>query len=179
MTADDYRALPEDGRQYQLIEGDLVVSPAPNRFHQDIVLNICRPLADYADSHGGAVYLAPFDVFLDELNVLQPDVLYVGPERAAGVLVDEGAHAAPDLAVEVLSPSTATRDKTIKRSIYARHGLKELWLVDPLLRQIQVYRLQEDPAKPVEVLEDFEVLRSTHFDGLEIPGEAVFRQRYK
>jgi len=179
LTADDYRSLPEDGRLYQLIEGDLVVSPAPNRHHQDITLNLARILSDYADHHGGAVYVAPFDVYLDEVNVLQPDVLYVSEARAAQVLADEGAHAAPDLAVEVLSPSTALRDKNVKRRVYARAGLAELWLVDPTLRQIQVYRLTENPDKPVAVIEEFETLVSPLFPGLGIPGEAVFRQRFK
>src|ERR1043165_745391 len=96
LTADDYRAMPETGPRYQLIEGDLVVSPAPNRYHQDISRNLEFLLLKYLESHPvGRIYDAPFDVYLTQYNVVQPDILFVANDRMS-ILTDAGAEGAPN-----------------------------------------------------------------------------------
>lgn len=176
LTAEDYRATP-DGTRYQLVEGELyLMSPAPNRFHQDIVLNIAEMLRVFLRTHPiGKVYISPIDVYLDDHNVVQPDVLFVSNERL-GILADDGLHGAPDLTVEVISPAHAQLDKTAKRRVYARHGVKELWLVDPTLRQIHLYEFARDPAKAVRILDDDESFVSPLLPGLTISASEVFRR---
>src|SRR5688572_4981043 len=122
LTVHDYRELPEGPPYYQLIEGDLEMSPAPNRTHQVILRNITFILFEYLQRKpAGEFYFAPFDVFLTELNVYQPDLVYISKDRSS-ILTDAGLEGAPDLAVEILSPKTAKLDKGVKRTIYARTG---------------------------------------------------------
>src|SRR5262249_32800903 len=144
VTADDYRALPPGGPRYQVVDGELHMSPSPTRYHQRIVMNIAHLLQGYLDDHPiGEVYVAPLDVYLTEINVFQPDVIYVTKENAA-VLTDEGLDGAPDLVVEILSPSNARLDTGPKREVYARTGVKELWVVNPDRKQLQLFRLREN-----------------------------------
>jgi Uma2 family endonuclease len=176
LTVADYRATP-DGTRYQLVEGDLyLMSPAPTRFHQDIVLNLAEILRTFLRTHPiGKVYISPIDVYLDEHNVVQPDVVFVSNERQE-ILTDDGMHGAPDLTIEVISPSNAQLDKTAKRRVYARHGVKELWLVDPTLRQIHLYNFARDPAKAVRILDDDESFDSAQLPGLMISAAEVFKR---
>jgi Uma2 family endonuclease len=176
LTVEDYRATP-DGTSYQLVEGELyLMSPAPSRFHQDIVLNIAEILRTFLRNNPlGKVYISPIDVHLDDHNVVQPDVLFVSVGRL-GILTDDGVHGAPDLAVEVISPAHAQLDKTAKRRVYARHGVKELWLIDPTLRQIHLYEFSRDPAKAVRILDDDESFGSALLPGLTIAGSDVFKR---
>jgi Uma2 family endonuclease len=173
---EDYRATP-DGTRYQLVEGDLyLMSPAPTRFHQIIVLNIAEMIRAYLRTRpNGEVYVSPIDVYLDDHNVVQPDVVFVSNERRE-ILTDDGMHGAPDLVVEVVSPANAQLDKTAKRRVYARHGVKELWLVDPTLRQVHLYDFARDPAKAVRILDDDETFVSALLPGLTIAAAEVFRR---
>src|SRR5438445_9899908 len=142
LTVEDYRLLPETGPRYQLIEGDLHMAPAPNRYHQDISYNLVMIIGKYLEKHRiGKVYAAPFDVYLDENNVHQPDVLFVSKKN--NILTPGGAEGAPDFIVEILSPKTAFLDKKSKRRVYARSGVKELWIVDPHLKTNPAYFLQK------------------------------------
>lgn len=175
LTVEDYRATPE-GTHYQLVEGELIMSPAPNRFHQDVVLNLIDLLRGYLRTHPiGRVYVAPFDVFLSDHNVFQPDVLYVSAANFPR-FAEDGLHGAPDLAIEVLSPGTAQLDKKNKRRVYAQVGVKELWLVDPLLLQIQVYDFARDVAKPVRLIEEDETFTTLLLPGLAIAAAEIFKR---
>ena len=176
LTVKDYRATPE-GTRYQLIEGDLyLMSPAPNRLHQIIVLNIAEMLRTFLRRCPvGEVYVSPIDVYLDDNNVVQPDVVFVSTARRS-VLTDDGMHGAPDLVVEVLSPSTTQLDKTMKRRVYVRTGVKEMWLVDPLLQQIHIYDFARSPAKAVRLVEDDETFGSALLPGLTVSAAEVFKR---
>jgi Uma2 family endonuclease len=130
----------------------------------------------YLRTHSiGEVYISPIDVYLDDHNVVQPDVLFVSNERRE-ILTDDGLHGAPDLVTEVVSPSNAQLDKTAKRRVYARHGVKELWLVDPTLRQIHLYDFSRDPTKAVRILDDDESFVSALLPGLTIGAGDVFKR---
>jgi Uma2 family endonuclease len=138
MSLEEFDALPERNRPIQLIEGNLVVAPSPDRFHQRlsgaIYVAVYLHLEAYPDL--GEVYQAPFDVQFPGVNVYQPDVMFFARAHL-GRLTDKRAVGAPDLVVEVLSPSTARYDTGKKREVYARFGVTELWIVDPPAPQHQ------------------------------------------
>jgi Uma2 family endonuclease len=137
-TYADYRQLPE-GAPYELIHGHLVMSPSPTFQHQDIVLLLASALRDYAHSGpGGDVSIAPMDVRLADDTVVQPDVLYVAPDRADRIKTQE-IDGAPTLIVEVASPSTSHLDAFDKKQLYEAHGVREYWIVDPDTETVEVY----------------------------------------
>jgi Uma2 family endonuclease len=176
LTAEDYRLMPETGPRYQLIEGQLYVSPAPNRYHQDISRNIEFILLTFLQDHPlGKVYDAPFDVRLGEHNVFQPDIIFVANERLS-ILTKAGAEGAPNLVIEILSPSTAELDRIPKRKTYSAAGVQELWLVDPEKKTIEVYRLQTDSQHPAAVHQATDSFQSSCLPGLTFDGAAVFKQ---
>lgn len=141
FTVDDYLSLPDDAPRCELVEGVFHVTPAPNRFHQDVASTIHRRLRNHCKRRRcGKAMSAPFDVVLGDATVVQPDVLFVSRERRDAVLGDpRRAHGAPDLVVEVLSPSTSRYDRTKKRKAYSMAGVRELWLVDVVRRTVEVW----------------------------------------
>lgn len=177
LTVADYLAVPE-GTRCQLIDGGLVMEPsAPSRFHQEIVGNlhvILRPFV--MKRRMGRVYLAPFDVYLSDHDVLQPDLCYFSKARLDR-LTDAGAQGAPDLAIEVVSPWTARLEKNRKREIYHRDGVLEYWLIEPNLCQIHVYDFTRDALKPVRLVDEDETFESPLLPGLTIDGREVFAGR--
>jgi Uma2 family endonuclease len=165
LTVEDYRLLPDGGPRYQLIEGDLFMAPAPNRYHQDISLNLTLLLGKYLEKHPiGKLY-----------NVHQPDLVFVSKKNRS-VLTYAGAEGAPDFLVEILSPKTAELDKKPKRRVFARSGVKELWIIDPETKLIHVYCLQKDAERPAATYSETDTYTSSHFPGLKIKGATVFKQ---
>ncbi len=144
-TYEDYAELPDDGRRYEIIEGALYVTPAPNFDHQYTVGEIFAALRAYIGKHElGLVLVAPFEVRMPGIApVVQPDVIFIASEHvpSPGAARFTGA---PELVVEVLSPSTARTDKVIKFSAYERAGVREYWLVDPRVHSVEVYSLSDD-----------------------------------
>jgi Uma2 family endonuclease len=176
LTVTEYKNLPENGPRYQLIEGDLYVAPAPNRFHQDISRNLEVALANYLSAHTiGVLYDAPFDVYLSEVDVFQPDLLIVLNENR-GILTDAGAEGPPDLVIEVLSPKTRQLDLVHKKRTYARMGIKELWIIDPDQKDVTVYRFDQDPIDPVGKFSGQEEVSSPLLPGLTIALQDIFRR---
>jgi Uma2 family endonuclease len=176
LTVEDYRLLPETGPRYQLVEGDLLMAPAPNRFHQDISRNIEFILLKYLVSHRiGIVYDAPFDVFLDETNVYQPDILFVSNERR-GILTDAGCEGAPDFVAEILAPKTARIDLEPKRKAYARSGVRELWIIDPDKLRISVFEFAVDAERPVKIVGADGSFESPMFPGQVFEAAAIFKR---
>jgi Uma2 family endonuclease len=175
LTVEDYRATPE-GTRYQLVEGELIMSPAPNTDHQRIVRNLSQLLCNHVTRHLiGEVFFAPFDVYLSDHDVVQPDLLFISQSNIA-IIAADGIHGPPDLVIEVLSWSTAQLDKKRKRLVYARAGVKELWLVDPLLSQIQRYDFVRDTAKPVQLIEENETFATPLLPGLELSAAEIFKR---
>lgn len=142
LTYEDYRACPEDGRRYEILEGDLAVSPTPILWHQELVVRLLTLLLRWIDAGaGGRVVVAPATVILAHDTVVEPDVFWISPERLPAIAKDVVC-GAPDLIVEVLSPSTARRDRGIKARAYARHGVREYWLVDPDTQTVTILTLR-------------------------------------
>ena len=141
MTYADYAAMPDDGRRYEIYEGELVVVPAPDRRHQNTVGALYALLWTKLKKLGlGNVMIAPFDVLLSQTSVVQPDILFIATD-GPGHLENHGLVGAPTLAIEVLSPSTKTRDLGIKKVLYARYGTPWFWIVDHRHQRIAVHRL--------------------------------------
>lgn len=141
-TYADYCQLPDD-RRYELIDGEFYLIPSPGTAHQRAFLQLARRMADFGESRQlGVVYIAPFDLILSDHDTLQPDILFVAADRQH-IITARACEGAPDLVVEVLSPSTSRRDLVLKRERYARFGVREYWLVDPVARSIEVLTLQE------------------------------------
>ena len=138
----DLLAMPDDGRRYEIHGGELVVVPAPILRHQFAAGELVTMLNDYRRRSGGLAVAAPFDVVFDEHDVLQPDVVFFRAERLHLLDLDGPARAAPDLVVEVLSPSTAQLDRGRKMRIFARYAAPEYWIVDPVRRRIEVHVLE-------------------------------------
>ncbi|MCY3021047.1 MAG: Uma2 family endonuclease [Planctomycetota bacterium] len=174
FTYEEYRTLPENGRHYQVVDGDLIMSPSPTFRHQLIIMELSRRLAGFvADNRRGVVLFAPLDVILSEENVFQPDILYISNERRS-VILREGLRGAPDLCVEVLSPSNRELDLTVKRLTYAKFGLPELWIVDPDADTLQLFRLQENHQAPLKVFGANDTLATPLLPGFSLPLREVF-----
>ncbi|MEJ7619506.1 MAG: Uma2 family endonuclease [Aquificaceae bacterium] len=145
-TVADYEALPE-GSPYQLIEGELVMSPAPGfehfRSQRNILLRLFRLILEAGK---GEVIYAPVDLYLDEENVYQPDIMVVLKGSKAKI-TSKGVYGAPDVVVEVLSPSTAYYDLRVKKKVYERAGVREYWIVDPMERSLEIYTNSDEGFK--------------------------------
>ena len=140
FTYEDYCNAPEDKR-YELHDGDLILVPSPNQPHQNASLEIATEIKLLVRRTGiGSVFVAPFDVVFSDTDVVQPDVIFVSRERAH-IVTRDNIQGAPDLIIEVLSPSAAHRDRTFKRALYARHGVREFWMVDTDVHTIEVLLL--------------------------------------
>jgi Uma2 family endonuclease len=177
LTYDDYVLFPEDGNRHELIDGEHFVTPTPIRKHQAIVTNLTGLIWSYLQEQPiGRVFTAPFDVIFSDHDVVEPDVIYVSHERAALIETAPWIRGAPDLVVEIGSPSTRKRDETIKRRLYERFGVLEYWVVDPEIDAIKVFRRVDDRYTRVSelLLEHDEVLTTPRLPGLELRLAKIF-----
>jgi Uma2 family endonuclease len=140
LTYADYALFPDDGLRHEIIGGDHYVTPSPATRHQRISRNLLHLIQCYLDIHPiGEVFSAPFDVLLSEWDVVVPDLIYLSRERAH-FLTPKNLQGPPDLVVEILSRSTRSRDRELKRVLYERVGTQEYWLVDPEREAVDAYR---------------------------------------
>src|SRR6266851_10197808 len=136
LTYDDYAALPDDGKRYELHEGELSVTPSPGTRHQEILVTLTIILATHVRAKGiGKLLVAPYDCIMSDITVVQPDLVYMDESRLA-LISERGLDGAPTLAVEILSPSTAHIDRRRKMALYAAHDVTWYWIVDPIARTI-------------------------------------------
>ena len=174
FTWEDYRTAPSDKR-YELLDGDLLMTPAPNLRHQEVQFEIGTRLGDFVRARAlGKFFFAPCDVVLSDTDVVQPDLLFVSRERAHLLSGGENVQGAPDLVIEILSPATAGRDRGYKRELYARHGVTEYWLVDPAAGTVRIHRLQDGALAAAHTFGRGQPLRSPLLDGFELDLDAVF-----
>ena len=141
LTYADYAALPADGRRYEIHDGELSVTPAPGTRHQRAIGRLFVVLHTFVTNEGrGEVFVAPTDVILSDTTIVQPDIVWVGPDRI-GMISARGIEGPPTLAVEIVSPSTGAIDRHTKLQLYARHDIPWYWLVDPGAATLEVYGL--------------------------------------
>jgi len=169
FLATDIWDAPDNGKRYEVIDGALYVSPAPSWFHQEVVAALVGLIWPFVRRHRlGRVVPAPTGVVLDDENGVEPDLIFVSRERES-IMTARGIEGAPDLLVEVLSPGTAARDRGIKMRRYAASGVAHHWLIDPLARTLEAYRLAEEGYSLVGRLGAGEVFHPEVFPGLAIP----------
>jgi Uma2 family endonuclease len=173
LTYDDLAQLPDDGKRYELLEGELIVSPAPTPRHQRAVGLIVRFLGRAEDAGHGQVYVAPLYVVFDEDNVAEPDVLFIRTERLY-IVGEADIRGAPDLVVEVLSASTRRRDLRPKLQIYARYRVPYYWIVDPDAETVQVYELGDEGYRAPITLRAGQQLGCPLFPGITIDVGRLF-----
>ncbi len=144
LTYEDYAALPEDGRRYEVHDGELSVTPAPSPQHQIASRDLFTILHAHVRQRGlGEVLYAPLDVILARSAIVQPDIVYLDQTRLERIS-PRGIEGPPTLVVEVLSPSSAAIDRSTKRNLYARHGVPFYWIVDSEGRAIEALALESD-----------------------------------
>lgn len=173
FTYEDYCNAPEDKR-YELHDGDLILVPSPKEQHQDSVGTLYYHLRAFILGGGlGRVYIAPFDIVFSNHDVVQPDVIFVSNDRL-DIITPDNIRGVPDLVIEVLSPSTAHRDRTFKRALYARHGVREFWMVDTDARSIEVLLLGSDGYEAVATYGAGEVLTSPTLNDFTLKIDDIF-----
>lgn len=175
LTYRDY-AILDDDKRYELIEGELYMTPSPTSYHQSVLLNLLDFFRAYIrKKRSGAVFCAPLDVVLTPGDVVQPDILFISNENK-GIITEKNIQGAPDLAVEILSPGSLERDRIVKKYLYEKHGVKEYWIVEPVGKFIEVLTLKENRFEFVGTFFFDDVLTSPLLKGLKIPLKEVFKQ---
>jgi len=177
LTYDDFVLFPDDGKRHELIDGEHYVTPSPNTKHQAVLGNLHFIIRSWLDQHSvGRVFFAPLDIVFTQFDVVEPDLLYMSNARAAEILTAQHVTGAPEIVVEIGSPSTRKRDETIKRRLYERSNVLEYWVVDPDIDVIRIYRRAGDRfERAVELSREADdVLTTAQLPGLDIPLSRVF-----
>ena len=172
LTYEDYASLPDDER-YELIDGELIPMPSPKKIHQRLILDLSWILRRLEEMGLGELFIAPFDVILSRFNVVQPDLFFVSSARAH-IITEDNIQGAPDLAIEIISPSTERRDRIVKRNLYARHGVGEYWLVDPYAKTITVLLLGANGYDTRAVYGEGDILTSPALPGFALNLSELF-----
>jgi Uma2 family endonuclease len=138
----DYWLAPNDGQRYEIIDGELYVSPSPFPIHQRVSRNLFRILDVHATRRGlGEVFYAPIAVVLNKRSTVEPDLVFIAADRS-DLVQEKAVFGAPDLLVEVLSPSSGSQDRVIKKGLYERSGVSHYWILDPRKQILQAFRLE-------------------------------------
>ena len=173
-TVRDFERLPE-GSPYQLIAGEIIMSPSPTFFHQDIILNITDRLSPFIRKNNlGKIVLSPMDVYLTEEDVYQPDLIFIRKENVHLLDPNDRIRFVPDLVIEVLSPSTGSYDYSRKKRIYCERGVREYWIIDPEDRTIEIMVKDGAFYQTVALLRPPAMLESAMFPDFSMKTEDVF-----
>jgi Uma2 family endonuclease len=173
-TYEDYAAIPEDGKRYEVVDGVLFMTPAPDIAHQEIVGEIFAHLRNYVKLKGlGRVFVSPVDVRLDASTIVQPDVLVILNTHLERI-AEKRILGAPDLVVEVASPATKEHDRHKKRTAYALAGVPEYWIVDPTERNVEVLILEAGTYYSSGIFQGQQCIPSKIATGLSVPFEQFF-----
>jgi Uma2 family endonuclease len=174
FTYEDLQHIPPDRNRYEIVDGELFVTPSPITLHQRIVTNLSGELRQHVRKHRlGEVFVAPLDVVFSFSTVLEPDVIFVSKSRRR-IVGEKNLTGPPDLVVEVLSESTAKLDREIKPQQYALYGVSEFWRVDPFEKTVEIFRLKKGEYDLAARLEFEENLTSPLFPGLVLPVSSLW-----
>ncbi len=175
FTYQDYLELPDDGQKYEVINGELVMTPAPQMIHQIISANIMDELRAFVKKKNlGLVLCAPVDVFFTEINVVQPDILFISTKNS-GIMGEKYVSGAPDLLIEIISPASGYYDMVEKKDLYEQFGVKEYWVVDPKKKWVEIYMNEDGKYKLLQRLENKGTLASKVLGEFQIPFATIFR----
>ncbi len=178
ITVYDLEATPDDGNIYELFEGELSVAKAPSLKHQELIVRFSTILTNYLDQNPiGRVWSTPGVIF-DEYNSAIPDLVFIVKERIDQIASGIHVVGAPDLAIEIMSPGSENvrRDQIVKRQTYARFGVKEYWIVEPLVEGIEISRLQENVLASVGIFRNADEISSPLLPDLKFTVKDVFRK---
>lgn len=166
FTYEDYLRLPDDGKRYQIIGGEVYMTPAPIPHHQRLLTRLFKILDDFVTKESlGEIFLAPCDVILSNEDVVQPDIFFISKERLH-IITQKNIQGAPDLIIEIVSHYNPKIDKILKKRLYERYGVKEYWIVDPERREIEILALKR---------EEFHSIFESHlFKGLKLDSNEIF-----
>lgn len=171
---EDYLRMPEDGRKYEILQGELYVAPSPSRTHQKVLRNLVLPLTSHIEQYDlGELYFAPLAVRLTPDEPVEPDILFVLKNRLS-IIAESGVRGAPDLIIEILSPSKPRYDRVTKFNRYLQVGVPEYWIVDPIAQTIEQFVLEDGRYVPIEPIEE-NVVGSLVIAGLHLSMSSVFR----
>ena len=177
LTYDDLLAMPEDGLRHELIDGEHYVTASPNTRHQRVSGRLHLEIGLFLRNHPvGELFAAPYDVYFSPTDVVVPDLVFIAREHLQRV-TERNLQGAPDLAIEILSPSTSGVDEGVKRRLYERQGVAEYWLVDPFVDEVKVFRrrMGKKLALAAELSsEDGDRLTTPLLPGLAIPLAEIF-----
>ena len=173
LTYQDYLNMDGDER-YELIDGELIMVGAPNEAHQTASVFLVSRMFMFADDRElGKVLHAPYDVILSDTDVVQPDILFVSNERAH-IRTPANIRGAPDLVVEILSPSSTSRDWREKFELYSKHGVKEYWIVDPENRVVWLALLRGGALEIAGTYGIGDTVSSTVLAGFSVKVDDIF-----
>ena len=169
LTYEDFCLLPNDGKRYEIIGGELFVTPAPRILHQKVVTRLAHFLLSFLENKAlGQVFVAPVDIVFSDFDVVEPDIVYVSRDRAS-IIREMNVQGAPDLAIEVVSETTERTDRTTKLKLYGRFGVQEYWIINPRGPSAEIYRRQNEVFEIAAKLNTSDSLTSPLFPGFSLP----------
>ena len=167
----------EEGYFYELLNGNIVKKQAPSPQHQIAVSNLLAFMNVHALTNElGQCCTAPLDVFFDEHNNTQPDILFIREEREF-IITNDGIEGQPDLIVEVISPSSIKNDRVTKKDLYLKFGVMEYWLIDPIYQTVEIYVLEQDKYVLKFMLVESGEVTSQVLEGFKIDIKAIFQNK--
>jgi Uma2 family endonuclease len=173
LDYDDLQHAPDDGKRWELFDGEVYVTPSPNTRHQRVSKRLHRMLEAYFEGGGkGEVFAAPLDVILSKHDVVVPDLVVVTDPTT---ISDRGVEGPPAIAIEILSPSSVENDRDLKAKRYAALGVEHFWIVDPKAKRLECYRLRDNRYERVLDAEGDEIVRHPDWPELTIPLADLWR----
>jgi len=178
ITIYDLEALPDDGNIYELFEGELSVAKAPSLKHQEIIGRFITIFNNYLDLHPIGQFWSTPGVIFDEYNSAIPDLAYIAKDRINQIASGIHIVSAPDLIIEIMSPGSENvrRDQVVKRQTYARFGVKEYWIVEPIAEVIEITRLQENVLASIGIFRNADNIDSPLLPDLSFTVNGIFRK---
>jgi Uma2 family endonuclease len=176
FTYHDLILFPEDGKRHELIDGDHYMTPSPRTKHQKVSGNLFGLLFIHLqETNAGGLFAAPMDVVLSDLDVVEPDLLFICAARAA-IITENNIQGPPDLVVEIISDTSRKTDEIVKRKLYERFGIQEYWIVDPELEAVKIYRLTDQRYVRAAELsrESGDTFATPLLPGLQMPLSSLF-----
>jgi len=175
LTYEDYKTFPDnDGIRKEIIEGELFMSPAPSIKHQTILRELSFLLYQFVKKNElGEIFFAPCDIVFSDINIVQPDLIFLSKENHQ-ILTDLNIQGAPDILVEILSPSTKENDQIFKKQIYEKFGVKEYWIIDPGNETAEIWTLKNNKFSLFSEIDKTQTIKSKLLPGLEIDCSSIF-----
>jgi Uma2 family endonuclease len=176
LTYEEYAELPNDGKRYEIIDGDLYVNPAPVPKHQKVSRRLQLCLMLQLEEKGlGEVFNAPIDVVLDKHTIVQPDLIFIRKDRLEELVGSKYIQGPPDLVVEILSPSSRRSDVLLKSRTYASFGVHSYWIADPDIDRLELFTLDNAGYMLQQQANAPDIVEPKDFSGLRVDLSDVFR----